>query len=357
MKLSDPSRLLPGLPEGAEILIVRPRSLGDLVLETPAIAAVHAWRPDLRVCVLVEPWCAAALEGNPGVAELILSRGFREDAATLRRRKFPVAFNQHGGPRSALLTAVSRARARVGWEGFQFSSRCNVRVPDSKEFYGTWGVHTVEHRISQFYWCGLPRGPIPSTQVFPQADAMETVARALAGMGIAPGDAYAVIQPGARLAGMRWPAAKFGEIARRLRQAHGIASVVNLGPSDRKIAAEVRREIQGYAAVFDCFNARELIALLAGARLYVGNDSGPAHIAAAANCPSVVLFGLTNPVQWRPWQGVYRVVDTGSTFDWRRGDKCVLVSQKRPIGEIGVDEVRTACEELLAPPPKTNRQI
>ena len=352
MKLSDPSRLLPGLPEGAEVLIVRPRSLGDLVLETPAIAGLHAWRPDLRVCVLVEPWCAAALEGNPGVAELILSRGFRQDATTLCRRKFPVVFNQHGGPRSALLTAALRAQARVGWEGFQFSVLYNVRVPDSKEFWGTWEVHTVEHRISQFYWCGLPRGPIPRTQVFPQANATESVTRALSQKGIAPGDAYAVLQPGARLAGMRWPAAKFAEIGRWLQQAHGIASVVNLGSSDAEIAAEVRREMGGCAAVFDCFNARELIALIAGARIYVGNDSGPAHIATAADCSSVVLFGLTNPIQWRPWQGDHRVVDTGAKFEWRRGDKCVLVSQKRSIREIGVDEVRAACEQLLALRPK-----
>lgn len=347
MTPSDPSLLLPHLPRGAEILIVRLRSLGDIVLETPAIAAVHAWRPDLRICVLVEPWCAAVLEGNPAVAEQILSRGFVETARELRRHRFPIVFNQHGGPRSALLTAASGSPVRVCWEGFQFSFVYDVHVPDKKEFFGTPDAHAVEHRISQFYWTGLPRGPIPRTQVFPQADAVESTARSLKEKGIDPGTAYAVLQPGARLATMRWPAEKFAEIARWLRKSHGIASVVNLGPGDDELASAVRREMSDSAVIADSFDARELIALIAGARVFVGNDSGPAHVAAATGCPCVVIFGFTNPAEWRPWQSEHRIVHTNAVFEYRRGDKSVAVSEGRAIASIGIDEVRAACEELL----------
>jgi heptosyltransferase-3 len=335
------------LPRGAEILIVRLRSLGDIVLETPAIAAVHAWRPDLRICVLVEPWCAAVLEGNPAVFEQILSRGFVEAARELRRHKFPIVFNQHGGPRSALLTAASGSPARVGWKGFQFSFLYNVHVPDKKEFFGTSDAHTVEHRISQFHWTGLPRGPIPRTQVFPQADAVESAARALKEKGIVLGMPYAVLQPGARLATMRWPAEKFAEIARWLGESHGIASVVNLGPGDDELASAVCREMGDSAVIADSFDARELIALIAGARLFVGNDSGPAHVAAATGCPCVVIFGSTNPAEWRPWQSEHRIVHANAAFEYRRGDKSVAVSEGRTIASISVDEVRAACEELL----------
>lgn len=327
---------------------MRLRSLGDIVLETPAIAALHAWRPDLRICALVEPWCAAVLEGNPAVSEQILSRGFAETARELRRHRFPIAFNQHGGPRSALLTAASASPLRVCWEGFQFSFLYNVHVPDKKEFFGNSGAHTVEHRISQFYWTGLPRGPIPRTQVFPQPDAVESVARALKEKGIAPGEPYAVLQPGARLATMRWPAEKFAEIARWLRISHGISSVVNVGRLDDEISASVRHAMSDCAVAIDSFNARELIALIAGARLFVGNDSGPAHLAAATVRPSVVIFSSTNPSEWRPWQTEHRIVHTNAVFESRRGDKSVPVSEQRTIASIGVDEVRAACEEMLA---------
>jgi heptosyltransferase III len=347
LKPNDPSLLLPGLPHGAEILIARLRSLGDIVLETPAIAALHAWRPDLRICVLVEPRFAAVLEGNPAISKILFSRGLAATALEIRRREFPIVFNQHGGPRSALLTAASGSPQRVCWEESQFSFLYNVHVRGPKKFYGTADVHTVDHRISQFYWTGLPRGPIPPAQVFPRRDAADSAARKLAQAGIAPGDAYAVLQPGARLPAMRWPVAKLAEIARWLSETHGIASVVNLGARDEDIAADVRREMGGLAVIPDELDVSELIALIAGARLFIGNDSGPAHIAAAAQRPSVVIFGVTDPVQWRPWQAEHRVVQTGAVFDHPRGDKSIIVSQPRSIESIAVDEVREACENLL----------
>lgn len=348
MNPNDPSNLLPALPRGAEILIIRLRSLGDLVLETPSIAALYAWRPDLRISVLVEPRFAPVLEANPAIAELLLSRGLGETALELLRRKFPVVFNQHGGPRSAMLTGASRAAARVGWAGYQYSFLYNVAVPDAKDFYGPAAVHTVEHRISQFYWTGLPRGPIPRAGVFPRADAISSAARKLAEKGIAAGARYAVLQPGARLPGMRWPAARFAEIARWLQDGHGIASVVNLGARDEEVAAEVRREMGNCAVILDSqLDIRELIALIAGSRIFVGNDSGPAHLAAALQRPSVVLFSLTDPAQWHPWQAEHRVVQTGATFDHPRGDKAEVSRNPRPISSIAFDEVRDACDELL----------
>jgi ADP-heptose:LPS heptosyltransferase len=336
------------LPQNAEILIIRLRSLGDLVLETPAIAALHSWRPDLRINVLVEPRFAPVLEGNPAIAELIVSRGLGETALDLLRRKFSIVFNQHGGPRSAMITGASGSPLRVGWAEYQYSFLYNVLTPDAKDFYGAPAAHTVEHRISQFYFAGLPRGPVPRAQVFAQPDAIASVACNLAKQGIAADAPYAVLQPGARLAGMRWPVAKFAEIARWLRAKHGIASVVNLGVRDGEIAAEVRSEMKTCAVVMDAhLDIPELIALIAASRVFVGNDSGPAHLAAALQRPSVVIFSITDPVQWHPWQTDHRVVRTGATFDHPRGDKAIVIANPRLISSIAVDEVRHNCEELL----------
>jgi ADP-heptose:LPS heptosyltransferase len=346
---NDPAALLSALPQGAEILVIRLRSLGDLVLETPAIAALHSWRPDLRINVLVEPRFAPVFEGNPAIAELIFSRGLGETALDLLRRKFPIVFNQHGGPRSAMLTGASGSSLRVGWAGYQYSFLYNVAVPDAQEFYGAPAVHTVEHRISQFCFTGLPRGPIPQAQVFAQPDAVATVARKLAEKGIAAAAPYAVLQPGARLPEMRWPVAKFAETARWLREKYGIVSVVNLGARDDEIATEVRNEMGNCAVVLDSqLDIRELIALVAASRIFVGNDSGPAHLAAALQRPSVVIFSVTDPVQWRPWQTEHRIVQSGATFDHPRGDKAIIASNPRAISSITVDEVRQSCEELLA---------
>ena len=121
-----------------------------------------------------------------------------------------------------MLTGASGSPLRVGWAGYQYSFLYNVAVPDAQNSTAAPAVHTVEHRISQFYFTGLPRGPIPRAQVFPQPDAIARVARKLAEKGIAAGAPYAVLQPGARLPEMRWPVAKFAEIARWLREKHGM---------------------------------------------------------------------------------------------------------------------------------------
>ncbi len=339
--------MLPGLPQGAEILLIRLRSLGDLVLETPAIRALHAWRPDLRISVLAEQRFAAVFEGNPAVSEVMISRGLTEAAAEIRRRKFPIVFNQHGGPRSTMLTGASGASSRVGWAGYQYSFLYNVHVPDAAEFDGAEAMHTVEHRISQLYFCGLPRGPIPPTELFPQPDALASAMAKIRAKGIAAGARYAVLQPGARLAGMRWPLGNFAAVARWLREQHGIRSVVNVGERDQAVAVELTRAFGDSAVIAGELDVRELIALISGARLFVGNDSGPAHIASALAIPTVVIFSETDPAQWAPRSARSRAVSTGATFTHPRGDKAVLASQPRTIDSISESEVREACEAVL----------
>ncbi len=344
---AEAAAILPELPRGADVLLIRLRSLGDLVLETPAIRALHDWRPDLRIHVLAEARFAAVFEGNPAVSEMIHPRGFVETARELGRRAFPVVFNQHGGPTSALLTGGSGAPSRVGWKGYQYSFLYNVKVPDAREFYAREAVHTAEHRISQLFYTGLPRRILPASELFPQADAARTVAGTLAEKGIEPGADYALLQPGARTAGMRWPLSKFAAVARWLWKTQGIQSVVNLAARDEEMAAVAKREFEGLAVIPPAMGVRELIALTAGARLFVGNDSGPAHIASALEKPCVVIFSETDPEQWGPRNTHSKVVATGATFAHPRGDKAVIARQERPIAAISLGEVQEACEEVL----------
>ena len=319
-----------------------------MVLETPAIAAIHSWRPDLQIEVLIEPRFAAIFEGNPNVSKVISSGTFFETASALHHERFPIVFNQHGGPRSAWLTFASGSPRRVCWKGFQFSFLYNVLVPDAREFYSKAVVHTVEHRISQFYSTGLPRGPIPRAEVFPQQDAIDAARKLLAQSGIEQGAPYAVLQPGARLPSMRWPIEKFAEVARWLRAERGIHSIVNLSATDQSITADARNAFHGCAVIPAPLTIRELIALIAGASLFLGNDAGPVHLAAATGRPSVVIYGPTNPAQWHPWRTEYRALHTDAVFDPQRGDKSFAVRETRSIGTIGAEEVCNACGELLA---------
>jgi len=335
--------LLKDLPRGAEVLIIRLRSLGDVVLLTPALSALNGWRPDLRLCVLVEKFCAPVLEGNPAVAEILIMENFVATAMKLRSHKFPVSYNQHAGPTSALLTAAIGAPKRVCWTRRQFSFLYNVLVPDPGD-----KIHTVEHRIEQFYATGLPRGPIPPAKVYPQPDACESVAKTLDAAGISRGAPYAVIHPGGKYFTKRWAPEKFASLACWLKDTYGIAPVFNAGGGEAEIIAELRRQCRGEFPLLDSLDLRELIALASGARIFIGNDSGPTHIATAAGRPVIAIFGSSSSVHWQPWQTPHRVVQNDFACNPCAGDRCYAFDQPKCILSVTLEQVQAACESLLA---------
>jgi len=342
------SDLLPSLPPGAEILIIRLRSLGDMVLLTPALAAVHEWRPDLRLCVLVQPRYAAVLEGNPAVSEILQFTDFVSGARRVRSRRFPITFNQHGGPTSAFLTAAIGSRARVCWDHCQFPFLYNVLVPYPAAASGHAGVHTVEHRMEQFYYTGLPRGPIPRTQVFPKERTIAWVREKLKQQGINEGQPYVVVHPGAAYATKRWPTEKFSALSTWLATNYSICPVFILGPDDGEVAGAVRRCLVPPAILFDSFGVDELMALSSEARFFVGNDTGTTHLAVAASCPVVVVFGSSSPIVWGPWQAPHRVVVNDFPCRPCPGDRCYAFDEPRCILSVSLSQVQEACETLLA---------
>lgn len=349
MKPRDPSKILPELPRGSDVLIVRLRSLGDMVMLTPALAALHAWRADLKLRVVSEPAFAAVLEGHPAVSEAILYRGFLSCARDLRARRSRVLFNHHGGPTSALLSLASGAPVRVCWEHCQFGFAYNVRVLGAAAFFGERAVHTVEHRMTQFYWAGLPRGPIPAARVYPQQDAVASVREKLRVRGLAPGQRYAVIHPGASHVSKQWPLERFAQIARWLFEKRQLIPVIRLGPNDDAIAAGIPRHFGKETLVLDAraMDLREAIALIAGAALFVGNDSGPAHLATATGVPPVVIFGATDPATWAPWQVPHRVVRAAGPCDQCKAGRCFAGAGGRCILAVPLEQVRLACSEVL----------
>lgn len=343
-----PSSLLPDLPPNANVLVIRLRSIGDVVLTLPALQALHDWRPDLRIHMLVEPLSAPLLEGHPAIAEVIVLRKFWETVRLLRRRDFAIAFNMHGGPTSAFLTRLSGAPARVCWAQRQFSSFYNVHVPIRFPVAGRIEMHTAEHRLQQFLYTGLPEEPLPAAKLYFNPDAAERVRRKLAEKGIGPDQPYAVIRPGASHANKRWPTERFAAIAQWLREAYRIATVVNLGPGDEEIEADVRKHFSSIAPILNTLDLRGLIALLAGSSLFVGNDTGPTHIASALGKKCVVVFGASDSKVWSPWKTEYRLIENPFPCKQCPQGKCESLGASQCILSISVDEVWEACEALLA---------
>ncbi len=268
--------VLSQLASGARVAVIRLRSLGDCVLTTPAIALLKRQRPDLAIAVVVEPQFAAVFEGNPDIAA-ILPPGL----VSLRRFRPALAINFHGGTRSLWLTLLSGARHRAGFAHHRFSGIYTSAIPRAQQILGVdRKVHTAEHLASAMFHLGVGQREIPRARLFAQP---------------ATGDRpRAVLHPFASSPEKAWPVERFLELARHIESHWGLDAVFIGGPADDF------SPLAGFA--HHRGSIEETKRLLAAAALFVGNDSGPAHMAAAFGLPQVVLFASSDPVVWAPWK-------------------------------------------------------
>ena len=275
------------LPRSSRVGILRLRSLGDCVLSTPALDILKRCRPDLRLAVMVEDRFRAVFEGNPDLDEILPPA-----LGALRRWRPLLCLNLHGGGRSAWMTALSGARYRAGFGHFRFQPVYNVRIPRAQEILGVERkVHTAEHLASAVFYLGAPICEIPRAKLLAGGTACPTKTQT---------DAFAIIHPFATTPGKTWHAAGFLAVAQHLKQS-GLEPVFIGGGGDDFSPFRAFRAISGAPL-------SEIKSLIAGASLYVGNDSGPAHMAAALGVPAVVIFGASDAAIWGPWRTVSEVV-------------------------------------------------
>ncbi len=273
--------VLEQLPEGSRVAVIRLRSLGDCVLTTPALALLKSTRPDIEIAVCVEPRFAAVFEGNPAVSSILAP-----DWRAVRRWKPRLCLNLHGGTRSLAMTALSGARFRAGFTHHSTTLPYNIKIARAQSILGVKRtVHTAEHLASAMFALGVPIQEIPRAQLF--ADPPPSRGR------------YAVLHPFASAPEKQWPAERFCELARYLKL-WNLYPVFLAGPTDDVAAFRAHEIIQG--------NLHEAKAVISGAAVFIGNDSGPAHIAAAFGVPAVVFFSTSNPAIWGPWRTESQIV-------------------------------------------------
>jgi heptosyltransferase-3 len=267
-------------------------------------------RPDLKMGVVVEDRFRALFEGNPDVDEILAP-----SIAELRGWRPRMVVNFHGGTRSMVLAATSGSAIRAGFGHHSGSFVYSAKIPRAQEILGEERpVHTAEHLASAMFWLGVPMAPVPRAKLVAREPATALAKPAAGG--------HAVIHPFASLPEKTWPAERFLTLAAHLRNS-GLEPVFLAGPADDATPFAPYRVLHG--APLD-----EVKNLIAGAQLFLGNDSGPAHIAAAFGLPVAVIFGASNPATWAPW----------------RTESRVLVATNS-VAEITVEQVIAATASLL----------
>jgi heptosyltransferase III len=277
--------ILEQLPPGSRVAVIRLRSLGDCVLTTPALALLKRARADLKVGISVEPRFAPVFENSPA-ADRILAPTWR----AVRRWRPALCVNLHGGTRSQWITALSGAKWRAGFAHHNFTFAYNIKIPRAQRILNVnRTVHTAEHLASACFALGVPVQDVPRAQL---AAAESPIPSSIGGR-------YAVLHPFASAPEKQWPAGRFCEVARYL-ELWKIRPVFIAGPNDDASPFRAHQVFQGTLA--------QMKAVLSKASVFIANDSGPAHVAAAFSVPSVVLFSTSNPAIWGPWRTQAEIV-------------------------------------------------
>jgi len=288
------------------VLIVKLGSIGDIVHTLPALAALRTALPEAEISWVAERSSSEILKDNPILDRLIevdtkaLRRGLmsgetlrapRQQLRRLRASAFDVALDFQGLIKSASIARLSGARRVFGY------SRAGLREPVSGIFLskriavpprthvirkalllleGALGVQVSDELT-------FPIGLTNSATVEAERAAADT------------GGKYAILNPGGGWPTKLWSAERFGALADRLWSNYGIRSLVTHGPNEAELAETVRRSSESESAIPVSVSLKGFYALAKRARVYVGGDTGPTHIAVAAGAPIVGLFG---PTEW-----------------------------------------------------------
>jgi ADP-heptose:LPS heptosyltransferase len=335
------------------ILVIRLRSIGDTVLSTPSLIALNRFLPDARVDILLEGWVAPLLDGFDAVDNVLVAGddlGARlQTAREIRGNKYDVVFNLHGGTTATFFARASGARHLVGFAAYQYSFLYNHRMPAAAEFWGRREVHSAEQQLALLGSVGVPVEDPPKSRLVVTDEAAGSIREKITAEMRRSGASFepvALIHPTAAFDTKQWAAENFARVAGFLAE-HGLTTVAVATKAERGVLEALRGHSRVPVITFDDLTLPEITALASTARIFVGNDSGIAHIASAVGTPEVVIFGSSNIAHWRPWtdapnEVVYEKFDcqpcAGYTCEVFGTPKCILTVRPESVFEA-IDRV------------------
>ncbi|MFA5517439.1 MAG: lipopolysaccharide heptosyltransferase I [Desulfuromonadales bacterium] len=292
-----------------KILVVKVSALGDVVHALPVLPYIKSVAPAAEIDWLVEEAFAPLLEGHPllrnvhrlqtklwrksGVAAML--RGVREIGRLLRRERYDLVLDLQGNSKSALLTLLSRAPLRYGFDRAAVREWPNLVASNRRVALNESDYH-ISDRSLRIARAALPGGDaVPAAGPLPVSPAAAaSIAAELERSGLA-GQPLAVLHYGTTWKTKLWPLENWRQLTRFLLRETDLRPILTWGNDEERRAAEAMVEASGgKATIWPRGTLPELLALLARADLVVGGDTGPVHMAAALGIPTVSLYRVTD---------------------------------------------------------------
>lgn len=354
--------------DARRVLVVRVDNLGDVLMTTPAIAAIRHSSPAARITLLASKAGAAAVRHIPAIDDAIvydapwtkgLAAGQGRSAGADRRLVNELA--RHGFDAAIIFTVCTQSAlpaaliCRLAGIPLRLAhSRENPYdllthwVPD-RDVCATGMRHEVTRQLDLVRSVGFDACDERMLFRYPASDVLNMRRKFVQAGGelLRP---YVVVHPGATAASRRYPAERFGVAAQAIVDATGCQIVFTGGADEEPLiaAAQARMNDPGISLA-GRLTLGELAALIAGAQVIVCNNSGPVHIAAAVGTPVAVLYALTNP-QHTPWRVPSRVLN--HDVPCRNCLKSACPQQHHDcLQRVDAETVAHAALDLIRPPP------
>ena len=328
-----------------KILLIRLSSLGDIVLTTPAIRAVRAHFPDAYIAMLVAKQSAEILRENPHLDEIITFDRLAKDKDTremlriirhLRERKFTMAIDFQRKFRTEMLMYFSGATECIGK-----GRLCAVRVHEQGN------KHATAHYFDMLHAAGIPAEDQRLELFLSESERLDAAQRFDAA-GVNDGGLKVGLFPGAGWKLREWMPDRFAAIGDRLVEHFNANVLIFGGPKEAELVQTVANLMKAPAVPFaGNLQVRQLVACLEKCDLFLTNDTGPMHIAAAVGTPTVSLFGPGNHIRFQPLGTLHQTIRHAVPCSPCKQftDKC---KDNICMKGIGVDEVWQSVSRVLA---------
>ncbi|MEO8045653.1 MAG: putative lipopolysaccharide heptosyltransferase III [Nitrospirota bacterium] len=331
------------------VLIIKLRYIGDVLLATPTVRAIKAAQPDVRVTMMVNRGTEDVLSENPDLEEVIvLDKGSLAAQsrliAGLRSRRFDTVIDLTDGDRSAFLTWISGASVRIGFnDEHRWRGKYYTQVVQS--------MPGVQHRIDRDLEALKPmsiQAGSKDPQLWLTPEEEKSADELLDQLGVQRSQSMMILQPGARYWFKAWPPDRYAELADRLTSHYDCQVLIGGSNQDVDLAQQIRQTTKSEPVIIaGRTTIKQFSAIVKNSTLFVGSDSGAMHIAAAVGTSVVALFGPSNPAEWGPRgktnQVIYKGLDCRVCFHptCQRGEQnCMKL--------ISVDEVEAVSKRLIA---------
>ncbi len=338
--------------EFSNILIVKLSAIGDVIHALPVAHALKQCYPNAKISWVVEKAAAGILSGNPDVDEILLFdkpkfkslsgllKNGRAFSRELRKRHFDLTLDLQGLFKSTAIACLSGAPRRYVYQ--------NAREGSSLLAHRVVGPHARGHVVEQYLDvvrqldCLIDEAVFSIAFTEQEKQAAEKIA---IWQGLNTIQPFIVLSPGANWPNKRWPAPRFAALADRLGDMD-IPVVLTGGPDDAVLADEIKRatlippvDLTGKTSL------KELAWIIKQAKVFVGGDTGPMHLAAALGTPVVALYGPTDTIRNGPYGKGHRTVIAGHDCAgcWKRSCRKGLDC----LEAISADAVFAAVKEIL----------